>query len=213
MMDRSFKWRMVSWVFLHMRAGILQTILLGVCVFYPFLTWGLVGLSKEHAWISSFIEVSIAVNSAMLVTDVRKWFVDRFRIYSRILANISVSNIAVRRNDMTLARLGRKMKKLEIPLLNRLQSTGRCFSVICFMCILAGTVLLLTDARRVPFGGIPLLLWPFVCFYATLSWHLCWALDQSQEYCQKTIQEKTDVASQKKWIDELVNALPESEDE
>ena len=209
----SIKWKIWEWIVFHTENRFLYAILILVCCIYPLLARWWVNLFQKHDWISSFVEVSIAVNSSLLVTDVRKWFVKTFRAYNWMFGNIVASRSPILRNDKTLARLRRKMRRLESPFVRRLQTTVRWFAVICFVCIVAGAALLLSNCPKSAYWAIPLLLWPFWILYAFLSGHLIWALGRSRQYCLESIQEKADIEDQQKQIAAFVESIPSGDSE
>lgn len=217
MAGNPIKWKVAAWIIIHTPISVFVLLLLVLSLIYPVLAGYFVGLSEEHNWLSSFIEVTIAVNSSMLVTDVREWFKKKFRMYNQNFGSIVASRISVKRNDMTLARLGKKMKQFEGRFEIRLQSIVQWFGRFCFLAIVGACILLLTDCPKdcpkIGYQAIPLLLWPFILFYACLFGNLLWALDGSRQCCRETIREKNAGISPEGQISELEASIPKPESE
>lgn len=174
------------WLLLHTPVWMPSTLILLVgFVAYPIISFWLVSCSKEHEWMSSFIEVSIALNSAMLVTDLREWFVDRFKTYSKVFVGVAISRMSFSRNDIQLARLSKKIYKTEKPLSSRLRNIARWFAFIGFIAIVIACAVLLTDCNKSNMRFIPLLAWPFVLFYLLLFLQFLFALNCSRQICRE----------------------------
>ena len=217
MRNNTLRFRIATWLFIHTPHWLPGLISILLCmVVYPLLTMWMVSCSDDHEWISSFIEVSIALNSAMLVTDLREWFIAKFKAYSKVFAGIVISKIGIQRNDMQLARLNKKMYKTEKPLAERLGKVARLFSFVGFAAIVAGCILLLTDCPKEHMIYISLLMWPFVLFYLFLILQFLWALKVSRKICQELVDDSSHMAIEKMLaaqIDQISKSVPKAEAE
>ena len=217
MRNDTLRFRLATWFLLHTPNWMLQILIVFAgFVIYPVISVWLASCSEEHEWISSFIEVSIALNSAMLVTDLREWFVGKFKSYSKVFGGVAISRISIQRNDMMLARLSKKMYATEKPLSDRLRKVARLFSFVGIAAIVVGCIVLLTDCNKSNMKYIPLLVWPFVLFYFFLVWQFLWALNVSRKYCIEVAGQVLSTASVgvfRMQIEKISKSVPKIESE
>lgn len=169
-----------------LEAGI---VLLGLT--YPVWTHWLMSLSNDRTWLSSFVEASIAFNSAVLFSTVRKWFVEKFRRSNTKYKTRVVNEAHISRTDESIADLAKNLKKLEASLMKWLRCTTSFAAYLCFSAIFAGCFFLLLGCRL---GGeksfeewMPCLLWFFVLFYAAMEFELLIAKRRARAYCRRAI--------------------------
>lgn len=174
-------------------SGIVVVVALGLIV-YPIVTHYLMVRYACKANLSSFVEASIAFNSAMLFSNVRRWFVDKFRRANTKYRAKAVNVTRLKRTDASIEQMATELKKLERPLSHWLIQTSHFFSRLCFVEIVVGCALLLFGWQKDEndeglVNWLPMLLWAFVCFFAFMEAELLVAKRRARIRCRSFIED------------------------